>query len=39
LSSYAESLESQAQALIDEENAKQEAEKAAAASADTASSE
>lgn len=39
LSSYAESLESQAQDLIDSENAKQEAEKAAAASADDASSE
>lgn len=39
LSSYAEHLESQAQELIDAENAKQEAEKAAAASADTASSE
>lgn len=39
LSSYAESLESQAQDLIDSENAKQEAEKAAAASAGAASSE
>ena len=41
LSAYAENLESQAQALIDAENAKQEqeAEKADAASADTASSE
>lgn len=39
LSSYAENLESQAQELIDIENAKQEAEKAAAASADAASSE
>lgn len=39
LSTYAENLESQAQELIDSENAKQEAEKAAAASADTASSE
>lgn len=39
LSAYAEHLESQAQELIDAENAKQEAEKAAAASADTASSE
>jgi len=39
LSSYAETLESQAQELIDAENAKQEAEKAAAASADAASSE
>lgn len=39
LSAYAENLESQAQELIDAENAKQEAEKAAAASADTASSE
>lgn len=39
LSAYAENLESQAQELIDIENAKQEAEKAAAASADTASSE
>lgn len=39
LSAYAENLESQAQDLIDAENAKQEAEKAAAASADTASSE
>lgn len=39
LSAYAENLESQAQELIDIESAKQEAEKAAAASADTASSE
>lgn len=39
LSSYADTLESQAQDLIDAENAKQEAEKAAAASADAASSE
>lgn len=39
LSSYAESLESQAQELIDAETAKQEAEKAAAASADAASTE
>lgn len=42
LSAYAENLETQAQALIDAENAeiaKQEAEKAAAASADAASSE
>lgn len=39
LSTYAENLESQAQSLIDAENAKQEAEKAAAASADAASSE
>lgn len=39
LSAYAENLESQAQELIDVENAKQKAEKAAAASADTASSE
>lgn len=39
LSIYAENLESQAQELIDSENAKQEAEKAAAAFADTASSE
>lgn len=39
LSAYAEHLESQAQELIDVENAKQEAEKAVAASADTASSE
>lgn len=39
LSSYAENLESQAQELIDAENAKQEAEKAAAASAGAASSE
>lgn len=39
LSAYAENLESQAQELIDSENAKQEAEKAAAASADAASSE
>lgn len=39
LSSYAEHLESQAQELIDVENAKQEAEKAAAASAESVSSE
>lgn len=39
LSAYAESLESQAQELIDAETSKQEAEKAAAASAGTASSE
>ena len=39
LSAYAENLESQAQDLIDAENAKQEANKAAAASADPASSE
>lgn len=39
LSTYAERLESQAQDLIDAENAKQEAEKAAAASADAASAE
>lgn len=39
LSAYAEKLESQAQELIDAENARQEAEKAAAASADAASSE
>lgn len=39
LSAYAESLESQAQELIDAENSKQEAEKAAAASAGAASSE
>ena len=39
LSAYAEHLESQAQELIDAENAKQEAEKAAAASAESASSE
>lgn len=39
LSAYAENLESQAQELIDAENAKQEVEKAAAASADAASSE
>lgn len=39
LSSYAENLEFQAQELIDVENAKQEAEKAAAASAGAASSE
>lgn len=39
LSAYAERLESQAQELIDAENAKQEAEKAAAASADSAPSE
>lgn len=39
LSSYAEHLESQAQELIDVENAKQEAENAAAASAEASSSE
>lgn len=39
LSAYAESLESQAQELIDAENSKQDAEKADAASADAASSE
>nr|QPB07448.1 MAG: internal scaffolding protein [Microvirus sp.] len=39
LSAYAENLESQAQDLIDAETAKQEAEKAVAASADAASSE
>ena len=39
LSAYAENLESQAQELIDAENAKQEAEKAVAASAEAASSE
>lgn len=39
LSAYAANLESQAQELVDIETAKQEAEKAAAASADTASSE
>ena len=39
LSAYAEHLESQAQELIDAENAEQEAEKAAAAFADAASSE
>jgi len=39
LSAYAENLEAQARDLIDAENAKQEAEKAAAASADAASSE
>lgn len=39
LSSYAEHLESQAQELIEAETAKQEAEKAAAAPADAASSE
>ena len=39
LSAYAENLESQAKDLIDAENAKQEVEKAAAASADAASSE
>lgn len=39
LSAYAENLESQAQELIDVENAKQEAEKAVAASADAVSSE
>lgn len=39
LSAYAENLESRAQELIDVENAKQEVEKAAAASAGAASSE
>lgn len=39
LSAYAENLEAQAQTLIESETAKQEAEKAAAASADAASSE
>lgn len=39
LSTYAENLESQAQDLIDAEKAKQEAEEAAAAPADAASSE
>lgn len=39
LSAYAENLESQAQELIDAEIARQEAEKAAAASAESASSE
>lgn len=39
LSAYAENLETQAQELIDAETAKQEAEKAAAASAGAASSE
>lgn len=39
LSAYAENLESQAQELVDIENAKQEAEKAVAASAGAASSE
>lgn len=39
LSAYAEHLESQAQELIESETAKQEAEKAAAASADAASTE
>lgn len=39
LSSYAERLETQAQDLIDAENAKQESEKAVAASADAASTE
>ena len=39
LSAHAEKLESEAQALIDAETSKQEAEKAAAASADAASSE
>lgn len=39
LSAYAKNLESQAQELIDIENAKQDAEKAVAASVDTASSE
>lgn len=39
LSAYAENLEAQAQELIESESAKQEAEKAAAASAESASSE
>ena len=39
LSAYAENLEAQAQDLIEAETAKQEAEKAAAASADAASTE
>ena len=39
LSAYAENLEFQAQELIDAETSKQEAEKAAAASANAASSE
>lgn len=39
LSAYAENLESEAQSLIDAETTKQETEKAAAASADAASSE
>ena len=39
LSAYAENLEAQSQELIDAETAKQEAEKAVAASADAASSE
>lgn len=39
LSAYAEHLESQAQELIDAENAKQKAEEAAAAPADSSSSE
>jgi hypothetical protein len=39
LSAYAERLESQVQELIDAKNAEQEAEKAAAASADAASTE
>jgi regulator of protease activity HflC (stomatin/prohibitin superfamily) len=39
LSACAEKLESQAQELVDIENAKQEAEKAVAASADASSSE
>lgn len=39
LSAYAENLESQAQSLIEAETIKQETEKAAAASADAASSE
>lgn len=39
LSAYAENIESRAQELIDAETAKQDAEKAAAAPADTASSE
>jgi len=39
LAAYAESLEHEAQSLIDSETTKQETEKAAAATADTASSE
>lgn len=39
LSAYAEKLESEAQSLVDVENAKQEVEKAVAASADAASTE
>lgn len=39
LSAYAENLESEAQSLIDAETAKQESEQAAAASAESASSE